>query len=352
TVSVMQVPTPIRGAIVEVAGFADQVTGVAVSRDGRVFVNFPRWTAQPRYSVAELLSDGTLKPFPDAAWNRWNASSDNPAAHFICVQSVYADDADNLWILDPASPGFAGVVTGGAKLLKVNLTTGLVDRIYSFPPDVAPVKSYLNDVRVDTQRGFAYITDSGMGAIVVLDLGSGKARRVLANDATTKAEAGMVPVIEGKELRGTGGQPPQIHADGIALDKQGKYLYYHALTARTLYRVDAGFLRDVELSEKVLAEHVEKVAETGPADGMEMDGQGNLYLTSLEDNAVKVVRPGGALATVAIAPVIPWPDSLSIGPGDYLYFTASQINRMPRFNDGTDRRVPPYKLFRTWLAPQ
>ncbi|HEY6839489.1 MAG TPA: hypothetical protein VI389_12150, partial [Geobacteraceae bacterium] len=115
TVSVMQVPTPIRGAIVEVAGFADQVTGVDVSRDGRVFVNFPRWTAPPRYSVAELLSDGTLKPFPDAAWNRWNASSDNPAAHFICVQSVYADDADNLWILDPASPGFAGVVTGGAK---------------------------------------------------------------------------------------------------------------------------------------------------------------------------------------------------------------------------------------------
>lgn len=351
TVSVMSVPAPIRDAIVEVAGFPDQVTGVAVTKDGRIFVNFPRWTAPPRYSVAELLSDGTLKPFPDAAWNRWNAASDSPGAHFICVQSVYADGAGNLWILDPASPGFAGVVTGGAKLLKVNLATGLVDRIYSFPPDVAPVKSYLNDVRIDTERGFAYITDSGMGAIVVLDLGSGKARRVLANDPTTKAEAGVVPVIEGKELRGTDGQPPQINADGIALDKQGKYLYFHALIARTLYRVDTEFLRDVDLSDKVLAGHVERVADTGPVDGMEMDGLGNLYLTILEENAVKVLRPGGALATIAIAPVIPWPDSLAIGRGDYLYFTASQTNRMPRFNNGTDRRVPPYKLFRTWLAP-
>ena len=349
--SVMPTPGPIRGAIFEVAGFPDQVTGVAVSKEGRVFVNFPRWTSPPRYSVAELLADGTLKPFPDAAWNRWNAATDNPGAHFICVQSVYADDADNLWVLDPASPAFAGVVQGGAKLLRVSLATGLVDRVYSFPPEAAPAKSYLNDVRIDTERGFAYISDSGLGAIVVLDLNSGKVRRLLGDDPTTKAEAGVVPVIEGRELRGADGQPPRINADGIALDKKGTYLYYHALTARILYRIETRYLRDADLSDKELAGHVERVADTGPVDGMEMDGQGNLFLTTLEENAVRILRPDGTFVTVAIAPVIQWPDSLAIGPGDYLYFTASQINRMPRFNQGTDRRVPPYKLFRTWLAP-
>jgi len=29
--------------LVQVAGFDQQVTGVGVSREGRIFVNFPRW---------------------------------------------------------------------------------------------------------------------------------------------------------------------------------------------------------------------------------------------------------------------------------------------------------------------
>lgn len=37
----------------EAASFPHQVTGVACSPDGRVFVNFPRWTEDAPVSVAE-----------------------------------------------------------------------------------------------------------------------------------------------------------------------------------------------------------------------------------------------------------------------------------------------------------
>jgi hypothetical protein len=47
-----------------------------------------------------------------------------PQDHFICVQSVYADDQNNLWVLDPGSPQQQGVVKEGAKLLKFNPATG------------------------------------------------------------------------------------------------------------------------------------------------------------------------------------------------------------------------------------
>ena len=46
------------------ARFPDsQITGVAVSKEGRMFVNLPRWTRDVPISVAEVV-DGKLKAFP------------------------------------------------------------------------------------------------------------------------------------------------------------------------------------------------------------------------------------------------------------------------------------------------
>ncbi len=84
----------------QVAAFEHQVTGVTVSRDGRIFVNFPRWTEDAPVSVAEVSPDGGVKPFPNEAWNGWrNAKRDQmtPGDHFVCVQSVVADGQGNLW---------------------------------------------------------------------------------------------------------------------------------------------------------------------------------------------------------------------------------------------------------------
>jgi sugar lactone lactonase YvrE len=348
-VDTLVTPTPFHGALFEIARFADQVTGVAVSRQGRVFVNFPRWGKEPRSSVAELLPDGTLRPYPDVEWNRWGSDvAAHPEAHFICVQSVYVDGGDSLWILDPASPSFQGVVAGGAKLVKVNLATDTVERVIAFDGTVAPPASYLNDVRVGPAGDRAYITDSGSGAIVVVDLRSGTSRRLLADQPSTRAEPGVVPVIGGKELRDSAGQVPQIHSDGIALDNAGDYLYYHALTARTLYRIRTRHLNDPQLSAAELGRRVERVAATGPVDGMFMDRTNNLYLSLLEKNAIARYQPDGTLTTIVRDELIQWPDSLAMAPDGYLYFTASQIHLMPRFNNGTDRRVPPYRLFRVW----
>jgi len=49
-----------------------------------------------------------------------------------------------------------------------------------FSEDVAPKKSYLNDVRIDTRTNTAFITESANGEIIVVDLKSGKARRSAA----------------------------------------------------------------------------------------------------------------------------------------------------------------------------
>ena len=58
-----------------------------------------------------------------------------------------------------------------------------------FDESVAPEGSYLNDVRFSPDGRWGYITDSGVqGAIVVVDLRSGRARRVLDGDPSTQVD--------------------------------------------------------------------------------------------------------------------------------------------------------------------
>lgn len=332
----------------EVAAFPDQqVTGVAVSKSGRVFVNFPRWADEHTISVAEVV-DGKPKPYPDEKWN----SDGAPGERFVCVQSVYVDAQDNLWGLDPASPKMEGVVKGGAKLLKIDLKTNQVAQNIPFGEEVAPTRSYLNDVRVDTDTDTAFITESGLGAIVVVDLKSGKARRLLEDHASTKAEKDLKLKIDGKELLTGDKQTPEIHADGIALDPRTGYLYYHALTGRTLYRIKTELLRDENLSSAELEKNVENMGQTGPPDAMLESSDGSVYITSIEDNAIVRFNPDTRkLERVIQDKRVSWPDSLAWGPERTLYVTASQIQHMPRFNNGKSTRTEPYRVFKFSLAP-
>ena len=99
--------------LTQVATFEQQVTGVAVTPDGRIFVNFPRWEEDVAISVGEL-KDGRVTPYPNAEWNAWrNAKPLSRGDHLICVQSVFSDGRGNLWILDPAAPGNEFNLDGG-----------------------------------------------------------------------------------------------------------------------------------------------------------------------------------------------------------------------------------------------
>src|SRR5579875_2647197 len=60
-----------------VAKFDHQVTGVSVAPDGRIFVNFPRWTEDAPVSVAEVGKDGTVHPYPNDEWNAWRNAKQN-----------------------------------------------------------------------------------------------------------------------------------------------------------------------------------------------------------------------------------------------------------------------------------
>lgn len=304
-----------------------QWTGVAVAGDGRLFVNFPRWSPEVPVSVAEAFADGTLAPYPNQAWNAWAPGAD-PTSTFVCVQSVVADGEGSLWVLDPANPWFQGVIPGGAKLVQIDIAAGAVEQIIFFDESVAPAGSYLNDVRIDHEHQAAYITESGMGALVVVDLASGGSRRVLDDHPSTTAED-TVLVFAGEEWLLPDGSAPKVHADGIAYDRAKDLVYYQALTGRTLYRIAGAALRDPGLDDAALADAVETVAMSGPSDGLLWDGAAGIFISAIEDDAVKRWTPGSGVVTVLADPKIAWPDSFALGPDGGLCVTTSQIHRGP-----------------------
>ena len=319
-----------------------QITGVTVSKTGRVFINFPRWSDRYLNAVVEVMKDGSVKPYPDEPWNRWEGKPDTAGKQFLCVQSVVADSNDALWVVDPAAPMNGPVVPGGAKLVKIDLKTNQVSRIYTFGPDVAKPTSYLNDIRIDTTRNVAYMTDSGAAGIVIVDLNSGKAHRALDSHPSVQIEPGVSISVNGKSIQ-KNGKPPQFASDGIALSPDGQYLYYQALTGATLYRVKTSALRDSPASA---GSAVEKVAKTFPVDGLWMDSHSTLYMGILNESAIYKLTPGGQPQKVVQAEKLQWPDTFSQGPDGMIYITSSHINDMPQFNQGKSTLKEPYTLFK------
>jgi sugar lactone lactonase YvrE len=321
-----------------------QLTGVTMSKSGRMFVNYPRWSDHYLNAVVEVMKDRTVKPFPDKYWNRWGGKLSDAAKQFVCVQSVVADDQDVLWVVDSAAPLMGPAVTGGAKLVSIDLNTNKVTKIYGFGSDVIKPNSYLNDVRVDNQRHTAYMTDSGEGGLVVVDLSTGKAHRVLDGHPSVMAAEGATLTVNGKQLLGSNGEPPKINSDGIALSADGEYLYYQALTASTLYRIKTAALRDTNAGAAPAA--VEKVADTFPVDGLWMDKQGNLYLSGLQQNSIFRRSAGGKMEKVVTDARLQWPDTFTEGADGSVYVTTSHINESPRFNQGKEVRKLPYGVFK------
>ncbi|GJE29437.1 major royal jelly family protein [Methylobacterium organophilum] len=350
-----QEPASGQGRLTQVARFEHQVTGVTVARDGRIFVNFPRWSEDAPVSVAEL-KDGKPVAYPDAEWNAWrNARKDevDPKTHFVCVQSVVADGQDRLWVVDAAAPAMAHVVKDGPKLVGIDLKTNTVIKTIPFDTSTVMQASYLNDVRISPDGKTAYLTDSGAeGALIVVDIDSGSARRVLSGHASTMPDTSVTVSYDGAPLRRPDGRGVEFAADGIALSGDGKTLYWQAIKGKTLYSLPTDALTGWAassvvpemLTDRTLDAKIVRVGENGPADGLLISRHdGRMYVTSPQDDAVKVRDLSGSgtgLTTLLQDSRLRWPDTFGEGPDGTIYLTTSHIQDSADYKPGAPISLP------------
>ena len=325
-----------------------QLTGVAVSAKGRLFTNFPIWSPVHKYCVVEVTSKTESKPYPSEELNSWKPGDDG-TKKFVSVQAVYVDDQDKLWVVDPANPGFAGVYQESDKLVRINLGTNEIERIYPMK-GVTDKDSYINDVRVDTRRQIAYLTNSSEGGIVVVDLRSGKARLLMKGAPPTLADPAYKFMIGGREVA-PGGKPLKVNSDGIALTPDREWLFFKPLTDDKLYKIKTSDLRNTKLKDGELVARVVDLGRVSITDGMEFDKHGNLYFGDMEHDTILKITPDLKKTPLVTDSRLLWPDSYAISRDGYLYISTSQVQAAPPFNNGVNKRTLPYGLFRIKIGP-
>jgi len=307
--------------------------------------------------VAELLPDGTTRPYPNLEWNTPRAGTD----HYLdSVLGLRGDEHGIVWLLD------AGTRTGTTpKVVAWDTRRERLHQVLYIPRPASLSTSFIQDLIVDHKREKIYLADEGIGpggdgsqaALIVLDIRTGLARRVLQGSESVLPLHEPI-VSNGHDLvsKGQDGATSYltVGVDGIAADRRLEWLYFGALSSRKLWRVRIQDLVDERLSDQELASRVEFYAEKPFSGGFTMDGKGNLYLTNVNRNAVGVIGPSDRLYHDYLsAPDLHWPDGLSYSPDGYYYVSAAQIDVAAwAWNEGKGQQAAPYLVFRfKGLAP-
>lgn len=297
-----------------------QLTGITVTKEGTIFINFPRWREGVEHAVAKLDENGNAQPFPNTSWNSWEIGQEPAPEAFVAVQSVVAYD-DKLYVLDTRNPQFNGVLDAPRIFVFDHNSGELITTYLLYQRSYYP-NSYINDLRIDEERGFVYMTDSNEPGLVVLNLENRDNRRVLDHHESTTAEQGFL-LIDGQRWENT------VHTDGIALSPDRKELYFHTLTGYKLHKVSTDLL--ITGTPADIRQGVQLVEKTAAPDGMIFDQQGNLYYADLENQKVLYRTPEGAVETLVEGAAVKWADTFSIY-GGFLYYTNSRINEVATGN--------------------
>jgi sugar lactone lactonase YvrE len=280
--------------------------------------------------------DGRAVPYPDEAFQE----------NFHNVLGMFIDSQNRLWTLDNAS-----LDPTSTRLLAFDLSTDTVVHDHTF----ADGFDFLNDLQVSPDGQTIYFSDPGLfilqePSLVVYDIASETSRRLLQGHDSVSSQDWMVRTSSGtmwfmRELILF-----QLGVDGIALSKDGKWLYYGGITNDTLYRVATADLLATDLSPEELGNRLEAVSRKPLSDGFSIDLEDNLYITDVEHQGLSRMTPDGRLKTLVRDDRVRWADGISFGPDGWVYFTDSALNAiagfLPMASPEKVENNAPYHLFR------
>jgi sugar lactone lactonase YvrE len=328
---------------------------ITVTPQNRIIVSLHPFYS-PDMRVAELTPAGKLTPFPDESWNR----RDGKAEHsFDSVLGIQCDANGVVWMLDN------GLRTGSfPKLVAWDTVANRLFRIIQLKPPIVPSQpmfpdnAFFNDLAVDLTHRTVYISHSAGvedSALIVVNLDTGQARRILQGDASMVPE-NLNLVMDGRVLNFTlpdaGRLKLLIGVNPIALDATDEWLYFGTMNGTSMFRIRTSDLNDAHLTHGQLAQRVERYSDKPICDGISVDNAGNIYISDLQTKSIGVITPTRHYRTIVTDPRISWPESFSFGPDGYLYFVASQLHLSAPLNEGVKKSQPPFYVFRIKpLAP-
>ncbi|MGB5634268.1 MAG: L-dopachrome tautomerase-related protein [Waterburya sp.] len=312
---------------------------IAITPEGRIFMSQHQFYGAP-LRVVEVLDDGRVTPFPNPAW------SSEPNQNGIGLNTVLGlrSDQDGIvWMLDRSSgSGQPG------KIVAWDTENDELYQVIYLPQPIIPESPFLNDLAIDLDHNAIYITDTASGddsALIVVDLITGFSRRVLEGGISTRPED--IPMIINERIINLAGKPAKIGANPITIDPDNEWVYYAPMSSTSLYRVATVDLLDQSLSPEELSSRVERYGDKPICDGITVDDAGNVYITSITENAIGVVDATGRYEILyQDDKLLSWTDGMAFSADDYVYATVSQLQNSPVLNNGENDFNPPFYIVR------
>jgi sugar lactone lactonase YvrE len=313
----------------EVLTYAEPIGNVAVNRNGRIFFTVHPESRPTGNKLLEYVGAAAI-PYPSGAAQ---------AELFDTVLGIAIDRFNRLWTIDHGNHGLRP-----ARIVAIDLDTNEVLRNHVLPPDIAPVGSFLQDLQVSADGNTIVIADASFWrkspAIIVYDVETGQARRLLESHVSVSAENYVIRSRD-REMKFLGGVAAlRGGVDGIALGPDA------AISGSGLYRVLLSDLLDQNLPPDQLANRVERISDKPLSDGLSIDVEGNVYITDVEHSSIFVTAPGRDLKTLIQSRDIRWPDALSFGPDGYLYIADSALLELILKSREHIDAQGPYRIFR------
>ncbi|MDR6920776.1 MULTISPECIES: L-dopachrome tautomerase-related protein [Chryseobacterium] len=331
----------------EIFATVEQAVGnIAFTHQGQlVYSHHPFFNPAFRVVKYDAKTQSAL-PFPNKEWNTPRETDDHYLSNVLGIRN----DANGIvWMLDM---GQRNPVT--PKIVGWNTVTDKLERIYYLPVTSVVPTSQPNDMVVDTKNHIFVIADEGIGnggdgstaALIVVDMRTGKTRRLLEGHRTTLPE-NVPTVTDGKPLA-INGKNLLVGCDGITADKNFEWLYYAPLNGRKIYRVRLLDLLDETLSATVLDKRIETYSDKPNNGGLSIDTEGNLYLTAMETNSVAVVlAKDRSIHHIFSDANLLWPDGVSYNHVDgYMYVSAAQVHLGAVFNNNKNLAKAPFYIYR------
>jgi sugar lactone lactonase YvrE len=320
-------------ALEEVLAYSEPIGNIAVSQQGRIFFSVHPESRPQGNKLLEYVNGASI-PFP---------SLQQQSKLFQTPLGIAIDRFERLWVIDHGNHGL-----DAARIVGIDLVSGEVIRDQKFDEMIAPSGSLLQDLQVSADGRTIVIADASFWrkspALIVYDVETGDARRVLEGDPSVSAEEYVIR-NGAKTIKFLGGMIAlRDGVDGIAMDTD--WLYWGAMTGSGLYRIRLKDLRNSELGETQLASHLERFSDKPLSGGLSVDTASNIYITDVEHSAIFRVDSERNLSTLIRSRKIRWPDALSFGPDGYLYVADSALPELILKSNEHIEANAPYRVFR------
>ena len=324
--------------------------GITITPNGRILISMHPMDG-PKIRVVEVMANGSKQPFPTTDW------ADGPETGEVGLSSVigiHSDSKGVVWILDMGSNKTS------AQLVAWDSVNNRLVKAIKLSTSALVGNSFLQDFVIDETRQKIYIADMSLGnlagatkpAIVVVDLKTGKSKRVLESTKAFMPDNRDV-VIDASPLaaKSKDGKVTKLQfgLNPIAIDDKNEWVYFGALSGETIYRIPAATLAHNNMTDKKRENKIEVYGPKNPSDGIAYAPGGGILVTDLENSAVGITTKGKYQVLVQDKQ-LSWPDSLAVSDG-WVYVTQDQLHLLPPFSQGLGNGKPPYKLMRFRFQP-